>query len=132
MTPLVPFLAADAAPGRYVTTLDRLELPLFLGIHPPEVAARQRVFLSVQMVCDYPSTPDDRIEAVVDYDFLRDEILALARDRRFALQEVLCETVAALCWRFPPVVAVEVRSEKPDIYPDAAIGCRIFRKRPVS
>jgi len=121
------------APGtrRYVIVLDGLALDLFLGIHERERAAPQHVLLSVQMVCDYPDRPlGDDIAQVVDYDFLRGELHALAKERRFDLQESLCDAVAEACWAFPPVQGVWVQSTKTDIYPDAAIGCRVLRLRP--
>ena len=58
--------------------------------------------VSVAMTCRYPAPPDDRIDAVVDYDFLREGIHALAAARHFELQEMLCERIAALCARRPP------------------------------
>jgi 7,8-dihydroneopterin aldolase/epimerase/oxygenase len=113
----------------YAIHLTGLTVTMGLGIHERELAAPQRVVLDVRMTCTYPQAPDDRIEAVVDYDFLRSAILALAASRHFMLQEVLCEGVAALALADPRVRSVRVRSTKPDIYPDAAIGCEIVRER---
>lgn len=113
----------------YSILLEELELEMGLGIHAGERAAPQRVVLSVAMTCRYDVRPADDIAAVVDYDFLRAEIRALAAARHFELQEVLCDCVADLALRDPRVVAVRVRSMKPDIYPDARIGCEIARVR---
>lgn len=113
----------------YTTILDGLEVAMRLGIHPHE-AAPQRVRLSVWLSVDYPVTPrGDRIEEVLDYDFVRDGIRALADGPGFALQETLVEAVAALCLSDPRVRQVRVRSMKPDVYPDAAVGCEIVRSR---
>ncbi|MFM9827426.1 MAG: dihydroneopterin aldolase [Sphingomonas sp.] len=123
--------AAGAQPGRFVVRLDGLELNVGLGIHPQERAGPQRVVVSVLLYCDYGSGPiADDISAVVDYDFLRTGILALAANRHFELQETLCEAIAALALRDPRVTGVMVRTEKPDIYPDARIGCEVVRLRP--
>ena len=113
----------------YTIRLDGLEVAMGLGIHAAERAAPQRVTLDVAMTCHYPAAPQDQIEAVVDYDFLRTEILALAASRHFELQEVLCDQVAALALRDPRVAEVRVRSMKLDVYPDARIGCEIVRQR---
>ena len=113
----------------YTIRLDALEVSMGLGIHAQERAAPQRVVLSVEMDCSYPAIPDDRIDAVVDYDFLREGIRALAVSRHFELQETLCEDVAALAMRDPRVTAVRVRSTKLDVYPDATVGCAITRGR---
>lgn len=115
--------------AEFTTILDGLELAMRIGIHAHEVDP-QRVRLSVWMTVDYPDpVADDRIEAVLDYDFVRTGIVALAAERHFALQETLCEAVAALCLADPRVRTVRVRSIKLDVYPDAAIGCEIVRGR---
>jgi dihydroneopterin aldolase len=122
----------DPAAGRasYVTLLDTLEIAVGLGIHPAERAGPQRVLVSVWLYCDYGDVaPDDRIEAVVDYDFLRTGIHALAGSRHFELQETLCDAIAALALADRRVVGVRVRTMKADIYPDARIGCEILRRR---
>lgn len=113
----------------YRINLEGLEVTMGLGIHAHERAAPQRVILDVAMDCSYPGVPEDRIGAVVDYDFLREGIIRLAAARHFELQETLCEAVAALAFADPAVVRVTVRSMKPDIYPDARIGCEIVRSR---
>lgn len=117
--------------GRFTTVLEGLEVTMGLGIHEAELAAPQRVMLTVWLTCDYgPARFPDTIEQVVDYDFVRDGIRALVAARHFNLQETLCEEVAALCFADPRVREVRVRSSKPDIYPDAAIGCEIVRLAP--
>lgn len=115
--------------AKFVTILDDLSVLIRLGIHPHE-AEPQRVTISVRMTVDYASPPrDDAIDEVLDYDFVRAGILALAAERRFALQETLCETIAALCLGDPRVRSVTVRTMKTDIYPDARIGCEVVRGR---
>lgn len=122
--------AAAAGRATYVTLLDTLEISIGLGIHPEERAAPQRVLVTVWLYCDYGSRPpEDRIDAVVDYDFLRRGILDLAASRHFELQETLCDAIAALALVDARVVGVRVRTVKPDIYPDARIGCEIVRRR---
>lgn len=113
--------------AEYTILLDGLEVSVGLGIHPAERAAPQRVVLSVAMTCRYDAPPEDRIEAVIDYDFLREGIRALVAGRHFELQETLCEAVSALALADPRVAQVRVRSTKPDIYPDASIGCEVIR-----
>lgn len=113
--------------AEYTILLEGLEVPMGLGIHPQERAAPQRVVLSVAMTCRYDAAPEDGIEAVIDYDFLREGIRALAESRHFELHETLCDAVAALALSDPRVVQARVRSMKPDIYPDARIGCEVVR-----
>ncbi|MBI0474407.1 dihydroneopterin aldolase [Sphingomonas sp. MA1305] len=113
----------------YTTILDGLEVAMRLGIHPHE-ALPQRVRISVWLTVDYSAPPSaDRIEEVLDYDFIRDGIHALATGPGFALQETLVEAIASLCLGDPRVRQVRVRSLKMDVYPDAAVGCEIVRGR---
>lgn len=119
-----------AGPGRYATLLDGLELAMLLGIHPQEIAQPQRVRITVTLYVDYGGAPPgDDIARAVDYDFVRLGIIALA-ERPFRLQEALCEEIAALCFAESRVRGVRVRTIKPDVYPDAAIGCEIVRENP--
>jgi dihydroneopterin aldolase len=113
----------------YTIILDRLELAMRLGIHPHE-AEPQRIRLTVEMTVAYDTPPSaDAIEEVLDYDFVRSGIHALAAERHFALQETLVEAIAALCLTDARVRQVRVRSMKLDVYPDARVGCEVVRGR---
>lgn len=115
--------------AEFTTILDRLSAMIRLGIHAHE-AEPQRVLVSVELTVGYARPPaEDRIDEVLDYDFVRSAILALAAERRFALQETLCEAVAALCLADTRVRRVRIRTMKPDVYPDAGVGCEIVRTR---
>ena len=114
----------------YTTILDDLIVPIRLGIYPHE-AVPQRVRLSVAMTVAYARAPSaDRIEEVLDYDFVREGVLAMAAGEGFALQETLVDAVASLCLADVRVAEVRVRSTKLDIYPDATVGCEIVRRQP--
>lgn len=115
--------------AEFTTILDRLAVMIRLGIHAHE-AEPQRVLVTVEMTADYPRAPsEDRIEQVLDYDFVREGIIAMAAERRFALQETLCEAIAALCLRDVRATRVRVRTLKTDVYPDAGVGCEVVRTR---
>lgn len=114
----------------YTILLDGLEVVIGLGIHDHERAAPQRVAVNVRLTCGYEQPPADRIEAVVDYDYLREGILALGRGRHIELQETLCDEIAALALAADNRVReVRVRSMKLDVYPDARVGCEVVRSR---
>jgi dihydroneopterin aldolase len=116
--------------AEYTIVLDDMDVAMRLGIHPHEQVP-QRVRLSVRMTVAYAQPPSaDAIAEVLDYDFVRDGILALADGPGFALQETLVEAVAALCLADERVREVRVRSTKLDVYPDATVGCEIARTRP--
>ena len=115
--------------AEYVTMLDVPEIAMRLGIHPHE-AVPQRVRLSVRMTVVYPGPVSaDRIEEVLDYDFVREGIRAMADGPGFGLQETLCDAVAALCLGDARVREVRVRSAKLDVYPDAEVGCEVVRRQ---
>lgn len=115
--------------AEYTTILDAMDVPMRLGIYPHEEAP-QRVRLSIRMTVVYDRPPSaDRIEEVLDYDFVREGVLAMAAGPGFALQETLVDAVAALCLRDERVREVRVRSMKLDVYPDAAVGCEVVRSR---
>lgn len=112
----------------YTILLEGLEVVIGLGIHDHERAAPQRVAVSVWLTCAYDVAPEDRIEAVVDYDYLREGIRALGEARHIELQETLCEEVARLALAADRRVRqVKVRSMKLDVYPDARVGCEVVR-----
>ncbi|WP_380786767.1 dihydroneopterin aldolase [Sphingomonas sp. R86521] len=114
--------------AEFTTILDSLSVMIRLGIHPHEVEP-QRVVVSIEMTVVYPGPlTEDAIEQVLDYDFVRSGVLALT-ERKFALQETLCEAIAALCLGDARVRRVKVRTMKTDVYPDAAVGCEIVRGR---
>jgi len=116
----------------FTTMLERLSLQTRIGIHPQELAAPQRVLIDVWLHCRYADGDlGDAIASVVDYDFLRREIVALVASRHFNLQESLCEAIAQLALVDRRVRQVRVRTAKPDIYPDATIACEIERVSPV-
>lgn len=116
--------------AEYTILLEGLEVAIGLGIHDHERAAPQRVSLSVWLTCAYAAPPTDRIDAVVDYDFLRSGILALGQGRHIELQETLCDEVARLALSADSRVReVRVRSMKLDVYPDARVGCEVVRGR---
>lgn len=115
--------------AEFTVILDRLAVMIRLGIHPHE-AEPQRVIVTVEMTVAYPAPlGEDAIGEVLDYDFVREGVLRLAAERRFALQETLCEAIAALCLADARVRRVKVRTAKTDIYPDARIGCEVVRER---
>ena len=113
----------------YTIRLDDLDLVMRLGIHEHE-RTPQRVRLSVRMTVAYERAPAaDRIDEVLDYDFVRTGVQRLAEGAGFALQETLVEAIAALCLTDPRVREVRVRSTKLDVYPDATVGCEIVRRQ---
>ena len=115
-------------PQIYSTFLSRMSVMASIGIHPNERAGAQRIFVTAQLFMEFEHGMADDIASVVDYDFLRHRISGLVKTRHFALQETLCQEIAAACLEETKVLGVIVTTEKPDIYADAeSVGCRIAR-----
>jgi len=105
-------------------------LEVSIGIHSFERARPQAVLVNVDLLLDPARVPQaDDIAEVLDYDFLRDGIRALAVARHFDLQETLCEAILDLCLARGEVIEARVSTEKPDVYPDARVGYEVIRRR---
>jgi dihydroneopterin aldolase len=79
----------------------------------------------VPLVLNTPKA--DRLEEVVDYDFIRRSIAERVSRGHIHLQETLCDDIAKMMLAHPEVKAVRVSTEKPDVYPDCeAVGVEVF------
>lgn len=104
-------------------------LDVNIGIHAFEKSGPQRVILNVDLFVPLArSTPkDDRIDEVVDYDFVRATLRGRVERGHVNLQETLVDDVARALLAHPAVRAVRVTSEKPDVYQDvAAVGIEVL------
>jgi dihydroneopterin aldolase len=101
--------------------LENYALELDIGFHEFEIGRQQRLLLTVEVWLDEAHfASDDDPAAAWDYDFLRSEIGALVRGRRFNLQETLVREVYDLVAARHGVTALRICSRKPDIYPDCS------------
>ncbi|SCC92369.1 putative Dihydroneopterin aldolase [Thiomonas sp. X19] len=110
--------------------LKNYEVWINIGVHDFEKRGEQRVVINVDLYVPYAdSTPTrDKLDEVVDYDFIRRTIAQRLARGHIHLQETLCDDVAALMLQHPSVRAVLVSTEKPDVYPDCdAVGVEVFR-----
>jgi len=105
------------------------ELPVQIGIHDFELQAAQRMRFDVDLYVPFAhSKPtQDRIEEIVDYDFVRETIRRLTATGHINLQETLCDGIAQELMQHPHIAAVRVSTSKPDVYPDCeAVGVEVF------
>ena len=113
--------------------LTGMEVQAQIGIHDFEKAAPQRVLIDVDLYVSLEgSTPkDDRIDEVVDYDFIRAVIHERVARGHIGLQETLCDDILTRLMQHTGVLAARVSSRKPDVYPDCeAVGVEVFRAQP--
>lgn len=107
--------------------LEELEVQADIGFHEFEVGRPQRLLVTVEIWLDDLGPPaGDRPEAAWDYDLLRREVLRIAAERRYNLQETLAHAIYQRLAALRGVKALRVKSAKPDIYRDArAVGVEI-------
>ena len=108
------------------------EVWINIGVHDFEKKGEQRVKINVELYVPLAeSTPrHDELAEVLDYDFIRREIMARVAQGHIHLQETLADDVLARLLAHPKVRAAQVRTEKPDVYPDCdAVGCEVFKMK---
>ena len=106
------------------------ELHVHIGVYDFEKQGAQRIKVNVDLYVPLAqSTPtQDELDEVLDYDFIRREILARVAQGHIQLQETLADDVLARLLAHPKVRAARVATEKPDVYPDCdAVGCEVFK-----
>ena len=105
------------------------EVWINIGVHDFEKKGEQRVKINVDLYVPLSmSTPkQDKLEEVLDYDFIRRSIAERVAKGHIHLQETLADDVLKLMLAHPSVRAARVATEKPDVYPDCdAVGCEVF------
>lgn len=112
-----------------VLLIRELELHIFIGVHPSEKAARQRVLVSVEVFLrDKPDISNDCIDTVLSYQEIIIGIEGIADQGHINLVETYAERIADYILEFPEAKSCTVRVEKPDIFANAAsVGIEISR-----
>lgn len=101
-----------------------LEVQADIGFHEFEVGSPQRLSIDVEVWLEHAQPPanDDPVNAW-DYDFVREQVIALVAARRYNLQETLAYAIYLRLAGLHGVEALRVRTSKPDVYPDTrAVG----------
>jgi dihydroneopterin aldolase len=109
--------------------LSDYEVWINIGVHDFEKKGEQRVVINVDLYVPLAlSTPRaDKLDEVLDYDFIRRSIMERVAKGHIHLQETLVDDILALMLAHPQVRAARVSTAKPDVYPDcAAVGVEVF------
>ena len=107
--------------------LDSLDVMTDIGFHEFEVGQPQRLLISVELWLEEIAAPpsDDPVHAW-NYDYLKNEVVRIAQERRYNLQESLVHAIFERVAAYRGVKALRIKSVKPDIYPDAkGVGVEI-------
>jgi dihydroneopterin aldolase len=107
--------------------LDSLDVMTDIGFHEFEVGTPQRLLITVELWLDDLDPPDDEDHlSAWNYDYLKTEVIRLAQERRYNLQETLVHAIFQRVAAYRGVKALRVKSVKPDIYADAkGVGIEI-------
>ena len=105
-----------------------------IGVHDFEKRGEQRVLFNVELYVPLAdSTPkEDELHEVLDYDFIRHTIEQRLAQGHTQLQETLCDDIASALLAHPKVRAVQLSTQKPDVYPDCdSVGVEVlmFKER---
>lgn len=110
--------------------LQDYEVWINIGVHDFEKKGEQRVLINVDLYVPLAlSEPrNDALDDVLDYDFIRRTIAQRVAQGHIHLQETLCDDIARLMLAHEKVRAVQVSTQKPDVYPDCtSVGVEVFR-----
>ena len=100
--------------------LESLAVETDIGFHDFEIGTPQRLLVTVELwLTDLDPPSDDDPQSAWDYDFLRNEVIRLAKARRYNLQETLIHAIYQRLSAMRGIKALRVSSAKPDIYGDA-------------
>lgn len=127
------FRIADAATSvRHVFIRD-LVLTCLIGVHKYERKKPQRIRINLDLaVTDDMGIKFDRLEDVVCYEEVANNIRSMVARGHVNLVETLAEKIADMCLKDEKVRAARIRIEKLDVFEDAAsAGVEIERFSPV-
>ena len=107
--------------------LDSLEVMADIGFHDFEIGKPQRLLVTVELWLEDLNPPDDDDhQSAWNYDYLRTEVIRMATERRYNLQETLVHAIFQRVAAYRGVKTLRVKSVKPDIYQDAkGVGVEI-------
>lgn len=101
-----------------------------IGVFPEELGRTQGVRINIDFWVPINLSPSasDRLDDVVDYDFIRPGIHRMIASGHIGLLERLVDQTLDLVLEHPKVVATRVRAEKSEVYPDCvSAGVEVFR-----
>ena len=107
--------------------LENLQVQADIGFHSFEVGAPQRLLVTVEVWLEDAEPPlDDSPEHAWDYDYVRQQVMELARARRYNLQETFARALYDRLAAMRGVKALRIATSKPDVYADAErVGVQI-------
>ncbi len=115
-----------------------LVLNTFIGVHPHEQGAQQRIRVNLDMAVSddgaglqisRPAIGHDDLARVVDYEAIVNRVRKLVGTGHVQLVETLAERLAEACLNDKRIRVIRVRVEKLDVFADAtSVGVEIERR----
>ncbi len=114
VAPLAPHTSTTATRRVFV---NKLEVMAEIGVHDHEKGRKQPVIVSLDLgVTDQAAPLGDRIDTVLNYEWLVTMVEQTLARGHIQLVETLAEQLAAHCLEDPRVTDVRVKIEKPEAF----------------
>jgi len=115
-----------------VLRINRLRLPLSIGVLPSEKKAPQAVVISIEMQVFIPDRPSEAAQDYVSYAPVVEHLIALSESgRHIDLVEELADEIFSFLFRDERILDATVEVMKPEIFAQAeSVGIRIRRTNP--
>ena len=117
-----------------IVKIDRLILPLAIGILPHEKKTQQQVVISIDMTVKIPERPSEGDQNYVSYAPIVEHLQELSVSKRHIdLVEQLADEIFAFLFTDTRIGRARVEVMKPEIFPEAAgVGISIERTNPTN
>lgn len=115
-----------------IVRVDRLALPLSIGVLPHEKEAQQEVVISIDMSVEIPARPTESDQNYVSYAPIVEHLQKLSDSgRHIDLVEQLADEIFAFLFTDSRISRTRVEVMKPEIFPQAGgVGVVIERTNP--
>jgi len=124
---------ADAGKSIRHVFIRNLEVLADIGIHGHERGKHQPVRINVDLAVEDVAVIEDKLEKVVDYEAITQNIRDIVASGHINLAETLAERIAQACFGDARVKTARVRVEKLHALPGAeSAGVEIEREQPQS
>lgn len=113
-------------------SIRRLRTHASIGMLPHEYQRKQLLVLDLDVYVDRAATtsPNDRIDEVLDYRVIRETVLGRIGASHTNLVETMCDQLTNDLLALAAVRAVRVHIDKPNAFDDAeAVGIEVFRTK---
>jgi len=108
-----------------------LRLDTVVGVNPEERLKRRQVLATIELEVDLSkAAQSDSLEDTVDYERIKEKIVAVASKAKMKLIEALADKIAKVCLEDQRVLAVNVVLDKPGaLRQSESVGVQMRRSK---